>query len=207
MERIADAPRLNLALHFLISFEVPMKARFVSWICFVLLAIFLFAGQSAAADVTFFVGGVSPGSISVDGVKTALDGSPILGFRINTNFVPAFGLEHTLGFSWDYLFPENNTAVQDAKGFVYNTNLMFNIPVGKIVPYLTAGAGLIRQYGDSDLPVGTELAFNYGGGLKIPRLAGPLGVRFDLRGYRVGAFSNELNLLEISGGILISLGK
>jgi hypothetical protein len=167
----------------------------------------LFAGQSFAADITFFIGGVKPGSISVDDLKTALDASPIWGFRINTNFVPAFGLEHTLAFSWDYLFPKNNTVVQEAKGFVYNTNLIFNIPVARVTPYLTAGAGLIHQYGGSNLPVGTELAFNYGGGLKIPRLAGPLGLRFDLRGYRVGTFSNELNLFEVSGGILISLGE
>ncbi len=96
-----------------------------------------------------------------------------------------------------------------AKGFEYNANLIFNIPVpGKIlVPYITAGAGLLHQYGDVDEPVGTKFAFNYGGGLKFPHVAGPLGLRLDLRGYRAGILSNKLNLFEISGGVLFSFGK
>jgi hypothetical protein len=165
-----------------------------------------FAVQAEAADLTFFLGGVSPGSISVDNLETALDGGPIYGFRVSTNFIPTFGLEHTLAFSSNFLYPEDNEMVQEARGFIYNSNLIFNIPIGKVVPYVTAGAGLIYQYGDEDLPVGTEFAFNYGGGLKLPRLAGPLGLRFDVRGYSVGAFSNKLNIFEVSGGILLSLG-
>ena len=156
-----------------------------------------------AADLTFFVGGVHPGSVSYHSVKTALDSSPVVGFRFRTNFVPLFGAEHTLAFSSDYLFPPN-TAIKEAKGFVYNSNLIIDIPVHKVVPYLSAGVGLIHQYGDSDLPVGTKFAFNYGGGLKFPRVVGPLGLRFDLRGYRASAFSGSLNLFEASGGLLVS---
>jgi len=181
-----------------------MNARRFIWILWLVIITGLFAGQSAAADLTFFFGGVNPGSISVDDIEKALDSSPIYGFRFSTDFVPSFGMEHTLAFSWDYLFPSDSTAVEEAKGFVYNSNLIFSVPIGKFVPYLTAGAGLIHQYGDSDLPVGTEFAFNYGGGLKLPRLAGPVGLRFDIRGYSVGAFSNNLNLFEVSGGVLIS---
>jgi hypothetical protein len=156
-----------------------------------------------ATDLTFFVGGVHPGSVSYHNVKTALDGSPVVGFRFRTNIVPSFGMEHTLAFSSDYLFPPSTT-IKEAKGFVYNSNMIIDIPVHRVVPYFTAGVGLIHQYGDSDLPVGTKFAFNYGGGLKLPRLAGPLGLRFDLRGYRAGAFSGSLNLFEVSGGILVS---
>jgi hypothetical protein len=172
----------------------------------VFAAILFFAAHLEASDVTFFIGGVQPGSISYHNVKTSLDSSPVYGFRLATNFVPLFGMEHTLAFSSDYLFPQN-TSIKEAKGFVYNSNLIFNIPVGIAVPYITAGAGLIHQYGDSDMPVGTKFAFNYGGGIKFPRLAGPLGVRVDLRGYSAGTFSNRVNLFEISGGILLSIGK
>jgi hypothetical protein len=129
------------------------------------------------------------------------------GFRIGTNFVRFFGMEHTLAFSSDYLFPHSVAEIKSAKGFVYSSNMIFNIPIGKLVPYVTAGAGLLHQYGDNDMPVGTKFAFNYGGGVKRPRLIGPLGVRFDLRGYRAGVISNKLNILEISGGILLSIGK
>jgi len=184
-----------------------MKIRNTIWIVLAFLAAFLFAIPLQAGDLTFFVGGVNPGSIDYKDVKTSLDGSPIFGARLNTNFVPFFGMEHTLAFSSDYLFPHNVAGIKDAKGFVFNSNLIFNVPVGKTVPYITVGAGLIHQYGDSDMPVGTKFAFNYGGGLKFPRLMGPLGLRFDMRGYRAGTVSNKVNLLEVSGGVMISFGK
>jgi len=186
-----------------------MTARHFSWVALALVITSLFAAPSSASDFTFYVGGVKPGSINYQNVKTALDGSPIFGFRLSTNFVPYFGMEHTLAFSSDYLFPQNVPAIHEAKGFVYNSNLIFNLPlpVKTAVPYLTAGAGLIHQYGDVNMPVGTKFAFNYGGGLKFPHLVGPLGLRFDVRGYRAGVFSNKLNLLEISGGVLLSMGK
>ncbi len=172
------------------------------------LAVFiLIAASSNAADLTFFVGGLNPGSVTYKDVKTSLDNSPVYGVRFATNIVPSFGLEHTLGFSSDYLYPHSVSAIKDAKGFVYNSNLIFNMPVGKIVPYLTAGVGLLHQYGDSDMPVGTRFAVNYGGGLKFPRLIGPMGLRFDMRGYRVGSVSNKLNIFEVTGGVVFSLGK
>jgi hypothetical protein len=172
----------------------------------------LFAAGSQAADLTAYVGGVKPGKLSVSGVKTALDGSPIFGFRLGTNFVPMLGLEQTIAFSSDYLFPRDISAVANPKGFVLNSNLIVNLPTGNIVPYVTAGVGLIHQYGNSGLPegarVGTKFAVNYGGGLKFPRMFGPLGARIDVRGYTAtGVFSASLNMVEVTGGLLISLGR
>ncbi len=172
-----------------------------------LAAAFLFVVPSKAADFTFYVGGVKPGSITVDNVKTSLDSSPIFGFRLGTSFVPFFGMEHTLAFSSDYLFPRGIEAIKEARGFVYNSNLIFSFPMGIAVPYITAGAGLIHQYGDGNMPVGTKFAINYGGGLKFPHLAGPLGLRFDMRGYTAGILGDKLNMFEISGGVMLSMGK
>jgi hypothetical protein len=193
---------------FVISLEVPMHLRHLLRLGLAFLMIPFFAALSHAADYSFFLGGVLPGSVEYHGKKTSLDNSPIFGFRVATSFVPHFGMEHTVAFSSDYLFPQDANGIKDANGFVYHSNLVLKLPVGKtVVPYLTAGAGLIRQYGDSDMPVGTRFSFNYGGGLQIPRLAGPLGVRIDIRGYSVGVFSNKLNMLEISGGVMLSMGK
>jgi hypothetical protein len=159
-----------------------------------------------ASDLTFFIGGVKSGSISYHNVQTSLDGSPVWGVRYGKPFVPHFGMEHTLAFSSDYLFPRS-TSIKEAKGFVYNSNLIFHLTAGKIVPYVTFGAGFLRQYGEADMAVGTKFAFNYGGGLKLLRLIGPLGVRADLRGYRAGMFSNKLNIFEASAGLVLSWGK
>ena len=184
-----------------------MKILNMRWIVMPFFVAFLFAMPLQAGDLTFFAGGVNPGSINYEDVKTSLDNSPIYGVRLATNFVPFFGMEHTVAFSSDYLYPHSFSDLKDAKGFVYNGNLIFNIPVGKVVPYFTVGAGVIHQYGDSDLPVGTQFAFNYGGGLKLPRLVGPIGLRFDMRGYRAGTVSDKVDLLEVSGGVMISFGK
>jgi hypothetical protein len=171
------------------------------------LGIFFFAtARLSAADLTFFVGGVKPGSISYNNVKTSLDSSPVFGLRVGNSFVPYFGMEHTLAFSTDYLSPSHLSA-KDVKGFVYNGNLMFSLPGKNVIPFITAGVGLLHQYGDANLPVGTKFAFNYGGGVKLAHLAGPLGVRVDVRGYRAGTLGNKLNLFEISGGLLLSMSK
>ena len=186
-----------------------MTGKHALWMLVALAAAILFAAPLHAADFTLYVGGVMPGSVQFKGLDTSLDMSPVYGFRVATHFVPFLGLEHTLAFSSDYLFPQNVSQIKDTKGFVYNSNLIVNLPVPfKAVPYLTAGAGLLHQYGDSNVPIGTKFAFNYGGGLKFPHVAGPLGLRLDLRGYRaMGIFSNSLNLFEISGGIMLSTGK
>lgn len=162
-------------------------------------------GQASGADFTAFVGGVKPGKLTVSDVRTSLDSSLVSGFRLSTNFVPLFGMEHTLAFSSDYLFPRDIPTVRKARGFVYSSNLIVNIPAKKVVPYVTAGVGLIHQYGSPDVPIGTKLAFNYGGGVKFRKLLGPLGLRLDARGYTAtNVFSRALNLLEVSGGLVIS---
>lgn len=153
-----------------------------------------------AQDVTLFLGGSVPGSISVDNVDTDLANGHIWGVRLSTGFIPFLGLEHTLGLSSDYLFPKNTSDIEDAKGVVYNSNAIATIPLGRFSPYGTIGIGFIRQYGSEKLPVGTKFAVNYGGGLKSPKLLGPFGLRFDARGYSV----KNLNIFEISAGLLIS---
>jgi hypothetical protein len=160
--------------------------------------------QVRAADFTFYAGGVKPGSIEYHGEEVSLEGGSMFGFRVSTNIVPSFGLEHTFAFSSDFLFPKNVEGPTDAKGIVYNSNLIVSIPLFKVEPYLTAGLGLVHQYGSPDLPVGTEPALNYGGGLKFRNVKGRFGLRFDVRGYRVGFVTNSMNMLEMSGGIMIS---
>lgn len=182
-----------------------MKMQASSILLPVLGLILWIVPPAAGQDLTVFAGALVPGSLNEDNLRTSLESGPVWGFRLSTSFVPLLGLEHTLAFSPDYLAPSRNAAGRDAKGLVYSTNLIVNLPSGSAVPYLTAGVGLIRQYGSSDLPVGTKFAFNYGGGLKAPRMWGPFGLRFDARGYTAtGVFSRKLNIFELSAGLLFS---
>jgi hypothetical protein len=192
-----------------------MRAKECWCVLAAVLVLSLFASGAYAADFTFFVGGAIPGKLTANRVLVPgqtyqeLKNGPVFGFRVNTNFVPMIGLEHTLGFSTDYLTPKSVLNISSSRGFIYSTNLMINLPVGGAVPYATAGLGLIHQYGSSNPPIGTRFAFNYGGGLKFPRLVGPLGLRLDVRGYRaasIGGISstNSFNIFEASGGLLLS---
>jgi hypothetical protein len=163
---------------------------------------------AAAADITGYIGVIKPGNLTLRGVSTALDGSPVYGIRIKLDFLPYLGHEHTFGFSSGYLVPSNVSAFTNPKGFVYNSNLILGVKVGRVVPFVTAGVGLIHQYGAPNLEVGTKFALNYGGGLKFPKLLGPLGMRFDVRGYTAtGLSSGNLSMLEVTGGVLLSFGK
>jgi hypothetical protein len=140
-----------------ISPDCPLGGSVLRRILFCLVSVIAFsAAHLCAADMTFFIGGAKPGSICYHNVKTSLHSSPDFGLRVSTGFVPFFGVEHTLAFGSDYLFP-SGTAISEAKGFVYNSNMIFYVPVKSVVRYVTAGVGLLHQYGDTDMPVGTKL--------------------------------------------------
>jgi hypothetical protein len=182
------------------------------------LVLLVLTSAAYATDLTFFLGGAIPGKLSVDlaanptQTYNALKNGPIFGVRLSNSIVPTIGLEQTLAFSTDYLTPKVVLHPQNAKGFIYNMNLLVNIPLKKFVPYGTMGLGLIKQYGVPEAPIGTKLAFNYGGGIKLARLLGPIGLRFDMRGYRtmkilfIGSEQN-LNIFEASVGLLLSFGR
>jgi hypothetical protein len=89
---------------------------------------------------------------------------------------------------------------------------------GKIAPYVTAGIGYAKAWGQ-DFPTtldvqkivafafsyGNNLSVNYGGGLKLRRILGPLGFNVDVRGYTLpNAAQGNLNFIQTSAGVVIS---
>jgi len=167
----------------------------------------LFAGFSTqslrASDLTFYVGGINPGNLQNGNLQINLDGGAVYGFRLNIGFVPTVGLEQTFGFSSHFLAPSGLPEGQDSHGFIYNANVIVNIPLKSFTPYATAGAGFIWQHGSDNLPVGGEFAVNYGGGIKF-KLFGPTGLRFDARGYSTTkVHDNGLNMFEASVGFFV----
>ena len=169
---------------------------------FLITALFIFVGTARASDISVFAGVEMPGS--VEGLH--LDNGPVFGLRFGNDFIRYFAYEHTLAISPDFMFPQG---AAESKGFIYSSNLMLNFPDidYRMIPFLTAGVGLVHQYGDRNLPVGTKLAFNYGGGVKFPNLAGPLGARADFRAYRAGVISKSVNMFEFSLGAMVSFGR
>lgn len=168
-----------------------------------LLFLLAFAAVPAqAGDLTLFGGVQQPGKLTL---RTAAEGTTVLldprsfgtfGMRISTGRV--LGSEHTLAYSPNFISSDNSA-------FIYNSNLLVQIPAGGIRPYATAGLGTIYIGGDGfEAITGAKLAVNYGGGVKFT-LAGPVGGQVDVRGYTLPSVLDEaLQVLEVSAGIAFS---
>jgi hypothetical protein len=163
-----------------------------------------------AADVTLFGGVQHQGKLTFQSAAqsgTNLTFNPknfgVFGFRASQGRV--IGSEHTLAYAPNFI--ESQT-----KAFIYNSNLIVHAPLPKVRPYGTAGLGSIFSFGNGPGDIGTKLAINYGGGLKILP-AGPVGIRFDVRGYTVFSVkvpsptsiqSQTLKIIEASVGVIFS---
>jgi len=184
----------------------------------------------AQSDVTLFGATQYEGRLNVDTATStattsrSFNPSTFGAFGARFGHGRVFGGEHTFAYAPNFL--EANT-----KAFFYYSNFLVQAPLPKVKPYGTAGLGSIFTFGtdDSGRPsfgkIGTKFALNYGGGVKILP-AGPVGLRFDIRGYMIpGArfnvpvpttldplatiksASQTLNMIETGVGIVFSFGE
>jgi opacity protein-like surface antigen len=180
----------------------------------------------AQSDFTILGAFHRPGKLTLN---TAVQTGTTLG-NFNPATFGAFGLrfghgrvyggEHTIMYAPNFL-------EADTKAVIYNSNVLLQAPLPKAQPYATAGLGTVFSFGTDEQgrpslgKIGTKFALNYGGGLKVYP-AGPVGIRFDIRGYLIPSVklnlptdpsqtvqteSQSLNLLEIGAGIVFSFGR
>ena len=129
-----------------------------------------------------------------------------MGVRFSTGRM--IGFEQNIGYSPRFAKP-------GVKSFQMDSNFLVQAP-GKVVPYATVGIGFIRTW-SNDLSLdaediaaylfgfGTKFSINYGGGVKVRRLLGPLGFNVDVRGYTVpDVYSGTLNIIQTSLGAVIT---
>jgi hypothetical protein len=118
-----------------------------------------------------------------------------------------FGIRYGRGRVWGHeeTFAYTNKFLDDhSKSILLSGNLMVSIPTPAVKPYVTAGMGTVMTWGSGITDIGNKFAVNYGGGIKI-RPAGPVGIRFDARGYSVFSVQDQvLNVGEVSVGILFA---
>lgn len=176
--------------------------------CFLVLSCILFAVPAQANDLTLFGGLQHQGKLTLSsGVQSAsnVNFDPrnfgVFGVRVGHGNV--FGGEHTLAYTPNFVESQR-------KAIIYNSNLLIQVPVPKVLPYVTVGAGAIFTSGDNIRDFGKKFAVNYGGGLKIMP-AGPVGARIDVRGYTIPDVKTEtlsvdqtLNIIEVSVGVVFS---
>lgn len=196
--------------------------------CFsrVLIGIFLLSATASlyAGELTIYGGAQKPGELGwanaspLDAaVDLAGDFGGTLGVRYSAGRI--IGFEQGIGFSPRFAKP-------GVKAFQTDSNLLIQAP-GNIVPYGTAGIGLVRSWGQDNFPasldpkeiaafafsVGNNFAVNYGGGLKIRHLWGPVGINIDVRGYTLPGFEavveshatkKGLNFVQTTAGLVFT---
>jgi len=159
---------------FLLSIVAPLSAGEL-----------IIYGGTQKPVTTFFL----PDQSLWGGVDEDIEGDFGSTFGIRYSAGRVIGFEQGIGYSPKFAKP-------GVKAFQTDSNLLIQAP-GKVAPYGTVGIGLVRLWGE-DIPTlsdpakiasfvfgsaGSNFAINYGGGLKIRRLGGPLGINIDVRGY------------------------
>src|SRR5262245_12713690 len=183
----------------------------------------------AQNDITLFGAAQHEGKLNVQTAQTAalttrsFDPATFGTFGIRFGHAKVFGSEHTFAYAPNFL--EANT-----KAIFYNSGVLVQAPLPKVKPYVTAGLGSIFSWGTdvSGRPsfgkIGTKFTLHYGGGVKVLP-AGPVGIRFDIRGYAIPnakfnvpsptitdplatikSQSQTLNILEVGFGVIFSFG-
>ena len=151
------------------------------------LALGLLAAAPASAQTT---GGLITPSIGVvtdtpsDDNRTVYGGAigftgPVVGFEVDFGYAPNF-------FEFEDDFGEFGS---DGSVTTVMGNLLVGAPLGKVRPYATVGAGLMRtniEFGDLDLfddLDANDFGINYGGGVMV-FLTDNIGLRGDIRHFR-----------------------
>lgn len=167
-----------------------------------------------ASEAIFYGGAQKPGKLTFDAAAEAPE--DLLEGDFGATMGARFSAGRVLGFEQNISFSPR-FAKEGVKAFQMDTNLVLQAP-GRVVPYATAGIGFIRTWGpDSDPDMGledlaaaafgfgTRFTVNYGGGIKLRRLLGPLGLNIDVRGYQVpDAQDGSLHFIQTTAGAVIS---
>ena len=160
---------------------------------------FVFSPFVFAGDATIYTGFQNPGKLTIDNAVRDTKLGAVVGGRISVGKL--IGFEQTLAYSPNFLESGN-------RAYNIQSNFMVSLPTGRITPYGTAGIGLITTTDRAIFEFenfGSKFTVNYGGGIKFHNLAGPIGLRFDLRGYSVPrVFNQTLNFIEGTVGIMFS---
>lgn len=156
-----------------------------------------------------FAGVYDPGA---ELTQAEFDNGTALGFRIGQSFVKVLGAE----FAYTAI-PGLSTPFGDFDETVHllNGNLLVQLPIGGFVPFATFGVGGISGQEGSNFDIRSTWTWNAGGGLKLRNIAGPVGLRFDVRYHHVQdgvelvvptptVGRTDFSLLELTGGLLLS---
>ncbi len=155
--------------------------------CFLVLTCMLAAIPAYAdSDLTLFGAAQHQGKLTLQlatqpTIARNFDPTTFGVFGIRYSHGKIIGGEHTLAYAPNFIS-------SNSRAFIYNSDLLLQAPLPKIRPYGVVGLGAIFTWSKESAPavtlgdIGSKFAINYGGGVKVFP-AGPIGIRFDIRGY------------------------
>jgi hypothetical protein len=165
-------------------------------------------------QISPYVGGIVSSKIAD---AASFKNSTVYGLRWSMYVVPQFSVEANLGRQKDFRL---KGAAADSHAYVFDLNGVYHVrrennnaepAFSRLVPFVTAGAGLLRADNNGFdllkpnvyLIDGTRFfTINYGGGVQASRLAGPFGVRVDARGRTApNMLGSAAHFFELSGGV------
>jgi opacity protein-like surface antigen len=164
--------------------------RVISRVLTILGAFFLAAAPAAAQSLA------EPRTVTVSpflstsfGTSNDLGSSLGVGVGVGYDFTRNLGVEVELGRVFDVAGEDDNV---DHKLTTISANVIYHFDVRRVTPYATAGLGWERSTVDVEnpdplalyVPSSTEVAWNFGGGLKYP-INTRLLARADLRRFQV----------------------
>jgi OmpA-OmpF porin, OOP family len=146
---------------------------------------------------------VTPFLTGTFGTSDDLGSSIGLGVGVGYDFTRNLGVEGEIGHAFDVL---GNDANVDSPVTNYSANGVYHFDVRHVTPYATFGLGVEhvgRSIKNPDplilyAPASTELAYNFGGGVKYP-LSDKLILRADLR--RFQSVDLSPNFWRLYGGV------
>lgn len=163
-------------------------------------------------EINPYAGGFFPDQFNLGKLKS--DG--LYGVRGGYFLTKNIEVEGNLGYI-------NHFQLQSTEGktraWVWEGLGAYNLDLGRLQPYASAGIGGVTARNTSSTAPGVEpaitieggdtfFAFSYGGGVKANRLWGPVGLRADVRGRTLpNFFSGNTTFLELTGGINLTWGE
>lgn len=163
----------------------------------------------AQTEIEGFLGVYDPGT---DLNEADFDRGVATGVRVGQSFLGFLGTEFGYTAATGL---QNRLGTFDEHIHLLNANFLVQLPVGGFVPFGTFGFGGIIGQRDTTFRIRSAWTWNAGGGLKVRNIAGPVGVRFDVRYYNIPDgievfelppdFNREnFDLMEVSAGLLLT---
>jgi len=138
-----------------------------------------------------------------------MDDGSLFMFRGEADFTNNIGIEFGIGGATNDLImssPGVATLEVDMEAVMLNGGIVVNVPIGRLVPFVAGGVGLVNFSSDEAFIDETDLSVNFGGGVKI-YVTDHFFFRVDARDHLTFPEDTpdmdleDVHLIELSGGV------